>query len=173
MPTDPSQAPIRLLILDVDGVLTTGELPYLDAGSELKAFHVQDGSALKLWRTMGGQVAIITGRDTPAVARRAKDLEIETVLQGVKNKLSAYEGVRQKLGFEDAEIAMVGDDWLDLAPMRRCGMPIAVANALPLVKRAAQYITRRPGGHGAIAEVVERLLRRNGKWSDVVSQYVR
>lgn len=173
MSTDNSQPAIQLLVLDIDGVLTTGQLPYLDAGGELKLFHVQDGSAIKLWHKTGGQSAIITGRNTPAVVKRAKDLGIPHVIQGVPEKLTPYAKLRDQIGLSDAEIAVVGDDWLDLEPMRRCGFPFAVANAIPTVKRAARYITHRPGGHGAIVEVVQRILRLNGKWNGVLSQYLK
>ncbi|MBX3394530.1 MAG: HAD hydrolase family protein [Phycisphaerae bacterium] len=165
-------AKIRLLLLDVDGVLTTGELPYLDAGNELKAFHVQDGTAIKLWKRCGGLVGIVSGRDTPAVTKRAKDLGIDAVYLGVADKLPAYEAMLSQCAVEEDSVCVVGDDWMDLGPMRRCGYPVAVANALPIVKRAARFVTRRSGGRGALAEVVERLLRLNGKWIDVVGEHL-
>lgn len=170
--SDKPLAKIRLLLLDVDGVLTTGDLPYLDSGIELKAFHVQDGSAIKLWKQSGGSVGIVSGRDTPAVMKRAKDLGIDAVYLGVADKLPAYEAVLTQCAVNDDSVCVVGDDWMDLGPMRRCGFPVAVANALPIVKRAARYVTRRSGGSGAIAEVVERLLRLNGKWTDVIGMYL-
>ncbi|HWL95112.1 MAG TPA: HAD hydrolase family protein [Phycisphaerae bacterium] len=160
---------IKLLILDVDGVLTSGELPYLDAGGEVKPFHVQDGAAIKLWKKWGGVVAIISGRNTPAVEKRAKDLGVQTVIQGVADKQGAYEQILADLGFNDMETAAVGDEWLDIPLIQRCGYGIAVANALPVVKRMARYVTRRRGGEGVAAEVVERLLRHNGVWNDVVA----
>ncbi len=162
---------IRLLILDVDGVMTTGQLPYGPAGNEVKAFYVQDGGAIRLWFASGAAVALISGRQSPAVAARAGELGIESVTQGVTDKLPAYESMRRDHGLTDAEIAFVGDDLLDLEPMRRCGYPIAVANAVPLVKRAAHYVTRRPGGQGAVAEAVHRLLRHNGTWSETMAPW--
>ncbi len=161
---------LRLLILDVDGVLTGGELPYLDAGGEVKAFHVQDGTAIKLWRKTGGLTAILSGRNTEAVTRRAKDLGVDAVLQGVKDKIPAYEELAGRFSVGDEQIAVVGDDWMDVPLLERCGYGVAVANALPVVKRAAKYVTRRRGGEGVVAEVVERLLRRNGAWLDVIRQ---
>lgn len=161
---------IRLLILDVDGVMTTGELPYSAAGQEVKSFFVQDGGAIRLWQSSGGRVAIISGRESNAVNARAKDLGVKPVIQGVPDKLPAYETVCREAGVADAEVSLIGDDLPDLAVMRRCGYPVAVANAIPRVKRAARYVTRRPGGEGAITEVVERLLRYNGTWTEAMAR---
>ncbi len=162
---------IRLLILDVDGVLTTGQLPYGPAGNEVKAFYVQDGGAIRLWYAAGGTVALISGRRCSAVVARANDLGIESVTQGVADKLPAYELICRDQAVSEQETGFVGDDLLDLGPMRRCGYPIAVANAVPLVKRAARYVTQRPGGEGAVAEAVERLLRHNGTWCETMAPW--
>jgi 3-deoxy-D-manno-octulosonate 8-phosphate phosphatase (KDO 8-P phosphatase) len=161
-------SPIKLLILDVDGVMTTGALAYSAAGNEEKTFYVQDGGAIGLWKKAGGAVAIISGRKSKAVDARARDLGIATVFQGVLDKIPVYETICRQAGVSDEEVSFVGDALLDVEPMRRCGYPIAVANALPRVKRAARYVTRRSGGDGAVAEAVERLLRHNGTWSEVV-----
>lgn len=163
--------PITLLILDVDGVLTDGRLPYDEDGNVVKHFHVQDGGAIRLWQKFGGQVAIISGRTSPAVERRAADVGVTALAQGVRDKLPAYEQFMTETGATDAQVCFVGDDLIDLPPMRRCGWPVAVANARPQVKRAAAYVTRRRGGHGAVAEVVERLLRRAGRWGEVLSLF--
>jgi len=163
---------IKLLILDVDGVLTTGELPYDAGGNEVKLFYVQDGGAVKRWRAAGGQLAVISGRESPAVLSRAKDLGITSVTQGVADKIGPYEAVCRECCVTDDEVSVVGDALLDIAPMHRCGYPIAVANALPAVKRAARYVTRQYGGRGAVTEAIERLLRHNGTWSDVMSPFV-
>jgi 3-deoxy-D-manno-octulosonate 8-phosphate phosphatase (KDO 8-P phosphatase) len=155
---------IKLLILDVDGVLTDGRLPYDLEGGERKTFFVQDGGAVRLWLSFGGTAAVISGRKSPVVEARCKELEIERVVQGVSEKMSAYETIRDEAMVTDDAIAYVGDDLLDIAPMQRCGYPIAVANALPAVKRVARHVTRRRGGEGAVAEAVERILRHNGTW---------
>lgn len=159
-------AVIKLLILDVDGVLTSGELSYDDRGCLTKTFHVQDGGAIRLWQKAGGQVAIISGRASAAVTERARELQIDMVFQGAGDKLPAFEAFSRQAGVSDAETCFVGDDLLDIPPMRRCGYPIAVANAVPRVKREAKYITDRRGGDGAIAEVVHRLLRHNALADD-------
>ena len=124
-----------------------------------------------VWGGAGGITAIVSGRESKAVNARAKDLDIQTVVQGVPDKMPAYETICQQAGMSDAEVCVVGDDLLDLEPMRRCGYPIAVANAVPLVKRAARYVTRRAGGKGAVADAVERLLRHNGSWSEAMARW--
>jgi 3-deoxy-D-manno-octulosonate 8-phosphate phosphatase (KDO 8-P phosphatase) len=150
---------IKLLILDVDGVLTSGELPYTAAGgNEVRTFYVQDGGAIRCWQASGGVAALISGRESRAVLARAKDLGVDSVTQGVSDKLPAYEAICREVGVADAEVSFIGDDLLDLPPMRRCGYPIAVANAVPQVKRAARYVTRRRGGEGAVAEAIARLM---------------
>jgi 3-deoxy-D-manno-octulosonate 8-phosphate phosphatase (KDO 8-P phosphatase) len=164
-------ATITLLILDVDGVMTDGRLPYEAGGCEIKTFYVQDGGALRLWQSAGGEVAVISGRQSPAVETRCKELGIRHLVQGVADKLPAYETIRRELSLKDEAISFVGDDLLDIPPMRRCGYPIAVANALPVVKRAARYVTRRAGGEGAVPEAIERLLRHNGAWSSALGRF--
>jgi len=161
---------IKLLILDVDGVMTTGALAYCAAGNEEKTFYVQDGGAIGLWRKTGGSVAIISGRKAEAVEARGKDLGITTIVQGVLDKMPVYETICRQAGVADDEVSFVGDALLDIGPMRRCGYPIAVANALPRVKRVARYVTRRAGGEGAVAEAVERLLRHNGTWAEALTR---
>jgi 3-deoxy-D-manno-octulosonate 8-phosphate phosphatase (KDO 8-P phosphatase) len=155
---------IKLLILDVDGVLTAGDLPHDERGSEVKVFHVQDGSAIRRWQAAGGIAAILSGRQSEGVSRRAKDLDIASVKQKVTDKLPVYEALCKEYGVADAEVSAIGDDYQDLVLMRRCGYPIAVGNAVAAVKRAAVYVTRRSGGSGAVAEAVERLMRHNGTW---------
>lgn len=161
---------IKLLILDVDGVLTDGRLPYEPHGGEAKTFFVQDGGAIRLWISTGGEVAVISGRQSSAVETRCQELGIRQITQGVNDKGPAYEKIRDEALVTDDAIAYVGDDLLDMAPMQRCGYPIAVANALPPVKRVARYITRRRGGEGAVAEAVERVMRHNGTWSAALNR---
>lgn len=160
MPT----SPLPLLILDVDGVLTDGDLPFDERGCEDRTFFVQDGAALAAWRRAGGRFALLSGRTAAAVTRRAAELKADEVLQGIDDKLAAFRGLCEKLGVRPDDVCYVGDDWADLPVMRACGTPIAVANAIPAVKREAVRVTRRRGGAGAVAEVVEHLLRRAGRW---------
>lgn len=161
-------ATISLLLLDVDGVLTDGSLPFVGAETAGKVFHVRDGSALKLWQRQGGRVAILSGRDSPMVAARARELGIEDVVQGASDKGAAYDALSRRLGIHDAEVCFVGDDLPDLPVLRRVGLPVAVADAASPVKRVATFVTRAPGGRGAAAEVVEYLLRRAGRWDDAM-----
>jgi 3-deoxy-D-manno-octulosonate 8-phosphate phosphatase (KDO 8-P phosphatase) len=156
---------INVLILDVDGVLTDGRLTYGPDGEITKTFHVQDGFALRCWHRLGHRSAILTGRDSPAVDRRARDLGIAAVRQGVADKLAVYGELQSELQAGDATICFVGDDSPDLGPMRRCAFPVAVANGTGPVKRLARYVTRRAGGDGAVAEVIELILRKQGRWS--------
>jgi 3-deoxy-D-manno-octulosonate 8-phosphate phosphatase (KDO 8-P phosphatase) len=164
---------VKLLILDVDGVLTPGDLPYSADGVDVKTFFVQDGGAIRLCQSMGHQAAILSGRDASAVLTRARDVGISFVRQGLRDKLPAYMEACRQFSVNDDEVAFVGDDWVDLTSMYRCAYPIAVANASADVKRAARYITRRRGGHGAVTEAIERLLRHNGQWSNVREKWSR
>ncbi|MFH0980248.1 MAG: HAD hydrolase family protein [Planctomycetota bacterium] len=155
---------LSLLVLDVDGVLTDGAVVMSDTGGLIKAFHVRDGYAVQLWQRVGHQAALLSGRESPAVERRAAELGIEVVHQGCRDKLAAYERLLAAVGRSDAAVCYVGDDVPDLPPMRRCAFPVAVANAAPCVKQVAQYVTRLPGGAGAVAEVIELVLRKQQRW---------
>ena len=159
---------IRLIVLDVDGVLTSGHLHYHAAGDfntgEIKTFHVHDGCAIKIWQEQGGTVAILSGRRSFSVQTRARELGIESVLQGSKDKLSDYRKLLKKLQMEDQQVCCAGDDLPDLQILVRCGFAVAPADAVPAVKRVADYVTRCPGGAGAVAELIELILRKQGRW---------
>lgn len=155
---------IHVLVLDVDGVLTDGRLVLLPGGEMATAFHVHDGSAIKVWQRSGGEVAIISGRKNPAVQHRAAELGIQEVHTGMSDKLLPYGDMLARRDWHDCAIAYIGDDLPDVPPMRRCAFPVAVADASPAVKRSARFVTRRPGGCGAVAETVELLLRKQRKW---------
>jgi len=156
---------IELLILDVDGVLTDGTVTSGLDGASGQTICVQDGFAIRLWQRSGGVAAILSGRKNEHVAQRARELGLEHVLTGVADKAAGVSDLLRLTACDASTAAYVGDDLPDLPAMAPCGFPIAVANALPDVKRAARYVTRRAGGHGAIAEVVEYLLRKKGRWS--------
>ncbi|HUU85249.1 MAG TPA: HAD hydrolase family protein [Phycisphaerae bacterium] len=158
---------IDLLILDVDGVLTPGDVFCQEEGDLARTFNIQDGCGIKLWHRCGGRSALVSGRQTPVVDRRARKLGIETVLQGTADKLSAYRNVLTANAAGDEQVCYLGDDLPDLGPMGRCRFPVAVANAVPAVKQAAQYVTRRPGGRGAVAELIELILRKQRRWAPV------
>ena len=149
---------IRLLVLDVDGVLTDGRLFLSASGEVLKVFHVRDGSGLVAVRRAGIEVAIVSGRDSPAVTRRAAELGIRHVRQGVADKGEELDRLLAELGVDAAETACVGDDTPDLPMLRRAGLAIGVTDAHPALLEAAHWITRSPGGHGAVREVCDLLL---------------
>ena len=162
---------IQLLILDVDGVLTDGGIIRDDAGQQLKRFHVRDGAGVVLWRRLGKDVAIITGKESDVVAHRAAELGIRHVYQNVGNKLEAYEQVKDELGVSDAQVAYVGDDLPDLPVMRKVAAPIAVADAVEEVRAIATYVTKYPGGYGAVRDAIEYLCKEMGLWEQVLERY--
>ncbi|MCK4547598.1 MAG: HAD hydrolase family protein [Candidatus Eisenbacteria sp.] len=154
--------------MDVDGVLTGGEIIHGTGGMELKQFHVQDGMGVTLARRAGILPVVITVRKSEAVAKRSEDLKIAEVHQGITRKWECLKEILKRHGFEPEEVAYVGDDLVDLPVMRRVGLPIAVANATEDVKRNAEWITAREGGRGAVREAVEMILKRDGKWDRVL-----
>src|SRR6266853_5327603 len=147
---------IRVLLMDVDGVLTDGRIWLLSrrdgTASEIKGFSAYDGAGLKLARAAGLRTGLITGRESTAVTQRAKECEIEFVYQHRATKLGALEEILQTTGADSSEVAYVGDDLPDLSVLQRVGLAVAVANAVPEVKRAAHFITSRSGGEGAVRE---------------------
>ncbi|HZU34610.1 MAG TPA: HAD hydrolase family protein [Gemmataceae bacterium] len=162
--------PIELLILDVDGVLTPGGIVYGDTGFELKAFHVRDGSGLKLWRLAGKQVAIITGRQSPVVDVRAAELGIELVHQGRADKGAACREIVASQKLQPEQVCAIGDDVPDLPVLRECGLAVAVADACVDVLTSAHYITKAAGGRGAVRETSELILRCQGHWQRLVDR---
>jgi 3-deoxy-D-manno-octulosonate 8-phosphate phosphatase (KDO 8-P phosphatase) len=163
---------IRLLLMDVDGVLTDGRI-WLQSwpdgtAHEIKGFSAYDGAGLKLARAVGLRTGVITGRESAAMARRAKEADIEFVFQGRGKKLPAYEEILRTAKLKDEEVAYIGDDLPDLPILSRVGLAIAVANAVPEVKRAAHYVTKASGGNGAAREVVEFVLKSQGMWTSVL-----
>ena len=169
--THPAVEQVRLLCLDVDGVLTDGAIRIDDHGVETKAFHVRDGAGIRMWMRLGYHVAIITGRSGNAVMHRARELGIPYVIQGSKSKLDAFRDVLATCDLTASQAAMIGDDLPDLGVMRLCGYPIAVADAAPEVREVAEYVTMRIGGKGAVREAIEHLLRAREEWDDALALY--
>ncbi|MCV6606315.1 MAG: HAD-IIIA family hydrolase [Porticoccaceae bacterium] len=163
---------IRLLLLDVDGVLTDGKLYYSESGSEAKAFNIQDGQGIKLLQRNGIEVGIITGRSSKLLARRASELGIERVVQGREDKLTALNELLETCDYQLEEIAHVGDDLPDVAVIRRVGLGVAVANANHFVAQHALWQTSVAGGNGAIREVAELILSAQGKLDATLSEYL-
>lgn len=162
---------IRLLLMDVDGVLTDGRIIYGSDGTETKAFDVKDGHGLKMLQRAGILTGIITGRESSVVLHRARELGIEIVHQAAKDKLIPYRQVLNDLGLTDEEVAYVGDDIVDLPILRRVGFAVTVADCVPDVREHVHYITARNGGRGAVREVCDLLLRGGGHWQEITEKY--
>ena len=154
---------VRLAIFDVDGVMTDGTIYIGARGEAFKAFNILDGHGLKMLREAGVATAILSGRKHAAVDRRAKELSIDHVIQGRSDKVPEFERLAKRLRLAPAACAYVGDDLPDLPVLRRCGLAVAVANAADAVKAEAHYVTRASGGHGAVREVCELILRARGQ----------
>jgi|SRR5579871_1861807 len=161
-----------LLAMDVDGVLTDGSLAYDSEGREWKQFHVTDGLGLVLLAQIGVSVAWITGRSSSIVERRAQELRIPYLMQGVRDKSKALDTVRQQMGIAWEEIAYIGDDWNDLPVFQAAGVKIAVSNAVTEVKALADMVTLREGGKGAVREVCDALLDARGVRASCLADYL-
>lgn len=157
-------AGVKLMILDVDGVLTDGGLYYDHEGNVAKRFHVQDGLGIKLAQSFGLAFAVITGLNQGAVEMRMRDLGITEYHAGYKDKVPMMDAIRSRLGFERSEVAFLGDDWVDAGVMQAVGLPMAVANAQPEILRLAKWVSRLSGGQGAVREAVMFLLRCRGQY---------
>lgn len=162
---------IRLLLLDVDGVMTDGRIIYDGNGLETKFFNVKDGHGIKMLQRYGIQVGIITGRTSPVVDIRARELGIELLYQGSLRKLESYEDIKLKTGLRDGQIAYMGDDIIDVPVMRRVAFAAAPPDALPEVLAIADYVASRGGGRGAVREVCDLILRGRGLWDEVMERY--
>ena len=164
---------IKLVIFDIDGVLTDGTLFYTDTETQFKAFHVHDGVGIKLLEKAEIHVAVITSHDTPVVARRTQALGIRHVYQGQRDKLPAYEELKNKLNLPDEAICYVGDDLPDLPLIRRAGLGITVANGANFVKQHADWTTTQKGGTGAVREICELILTAQNKLDALQNDYLR
>ena len=162
---------IRLLVLDVDGVLSDGRVHVFPDGQAATSFHVRDGLGLGLWLQSGRQVALVSGRGDSAVQKRAEQLGIQHVRLKVENKSACLRELRESLGIDRNEIASIGDDLPDLGLFAESGLRIAVADAVEELRTAADMVTRLPGGKGAVREVIEHLLQSWGEWDDMVTAF--
>jgi 3-deoxy-D-manno-octulosonate 8-phosphate phosphatase (KDO 8-P phosphatase) len=165
---------IRVLLMDVDGTMTDGSVTLLSQNDgtalEIKTFDAHDGQGLTLARTAGLRTGCITGRESPALLRRAQEMKMEFVYMKQPLKMPAYEEILRKTEASDAEVAFVGDDLPDIPLLRRAGLAVAVGDAVPEVKDAAHYTTRALAGHGAIREAVELILRSKGIWAEMIDK---
>ena len=164
-------ARVKLLLLDCDGVLTDGRITLVEGGDEQKSFHTRDGHGLVLLHRAGLRSGIISGRTSNLVTRRAKDLGVAFVRQGALDKLEAFESLLSEAGVEASDVAFVGDDVVDIPLMRRSTLAVAVADATEDTRAAAHYVTRLPGGFGAVREVCELILKAQGRWEELMKRY--
>lgn len=164
---------IKLIILDVDGVLTDGTIILDNNTNEFKSFHVRDGHGIKMLIRAGIQVAFITGRRSRIVERRAHELGVKDIFQKCYDKRIAYRQLAEKYSLHDNEIAYVGDDIVDIPVLRKCGFSVAVADAEDEVKTFVKMITKKRGGRGAVREVCDLLLKAKGLWKDILDGYFK
>lgn len=164
-------AKIKLLLLDVDGIMTDGRIIYDNQGNELKAFDVKDGHGLKMLQRAGIKIGIITGRKSEVVVKRAAELGIDILYQKALNKLDPYQEILTEQGLSDEQVAYMGDDVVDLPVLRRVGFSATVADAVPEVLPLVDYVTSRPGGRGAVREVCDMLIKASGQWDTLTKRY--
>lgn len=164
-------ARVKFIIFDVDGVLTDGGIYVGPHGELFKPFHVRDGMGITLAHRAGLATAIITGRASEQVTRRAAELHITEVYQGALDKRTAYQELKEKRGLTDEEVAYVGDDLIDLPLLLQVGFPAAVADATDEVRACAAYISREPGGHGAARDIIEFILKAQGRWEELIAPF--
>ncbi len=162
---------VRFLILDVDGVLTNGGIILDNEGNEFKSFHVRDGHGIKMLIRRGINVAIITGRHSRVVERRSHELGIKEVYQKCYDKRAAYNELKKKYNLKDEEIAYIGDDIVDIPILVRTGLAVVVSDAVEDAKRFAHYVTKSRGGHGAVREVTDLILKAKGVWKEIIDGY--
>ena len=159
---------IRFILMDVDGVLTDGGLYYGPDGELFKRFDVKDGHGLVMWRISGGRAGVLTARSGAATQKRADELKLELVLQGQRDKRAGFLQALSRTNLTADEICYVGDETNDLGPLELCGLAVAPADAVAEVKAHSHFVTQAHGGRGAIRELVERILRAQGKWESIV-----
>ncbi|MGR3310607.1 MAG: KdsC family phosphatase [Candidatus Brocadiales bacterium] len=163
---------IKMVIIDVDGVLTDGKIIVDAEGKEVKNFHVRDGTGIKYLQRTGLGCAVISGRKSAAVEHRLRELGIKDVFQNALNKIEAYEQIITKYNLKDEEVCYIGDDLIDIPIFRRVGFSVTVPDAPLEVKEFATYITKTPGGQGAVREVIEKILKFQDKWAIIMTRYV-
>lgn len=163
---------IRLLAFDVDGVLTDGRIYISDKGEECKAYNIRDGLGMKLLQECGIKLALISGRTSRSVEARAQDIGIALLYQGVDDKVAVLEALMQELDLRAEQCGFMGDDLVDLPAMRRAGFSLSVADAPPLVRERAHYVTKSKGGHGAVREACEFIMRAQGVLEQKMARYL-
>lgn len=164
---------VRLVIVDNDGVMTDGRIVLGDKGDELKFFDVQDGHGLAMLHRAGYKTVMISGKTSGVNVRRAGELLFDGLYQKALDKLAVFEKVLKEFKMKPEQVCYIGDDLIDLPPMRRSGFAVAVANAVDEVKKEAHYVTKKSGGRGAVREVIDLLLKTQGRWAEATARYYR
>lgn len=163
---------IKLLAMDVDGVLTDGNVTIGSDGTEFKTFNLLDGHGIRMWRRAGLKTALISGRESAVTKQRADEMEIDFLYQPCQRKLDCFQKLLSDSRLEPKNIAYIGDDVLDIPLVKRAGFSVAVANAVDELKSIAHYVTSRPGGAGAVREVIEYILKNTGRWAELMERYL-
>ena len=163
---------VKMVLMDADGVLTDGKIVFLSGGSEAKMFDSKDGVGIKLAQRAGLKTGVISGRESEALLRRCEELGMDEIHQRVNEKLAAYEEIIARLGLSDAECCFIGDDLVDAPILKRVGLPVSVADGHPALEPIVAYVTDRHGGFGAVREVIDLVIKAQGKWDEVVGRYL-
>jgi 3-deoxy-D-manno-octulosonate 8-phosphate phosphatase (KDO 8-P phosphatase) len=171
IPLRPRARRIALVLMDVDGVMTDGAISYVEGEGEMKTFDARDGIGLWIARRVGLRTGLISGRSSAAAARRASELGMEEVHFKSRDKLATYARILRRTGLADSQVCFIGDDLVDLPVLRRAGMPVAPSDAHPEVLGRVPFITRATGGHGAIREVIDVVLKAQGRWPEVIGWF--
>jgi 3-deoxy-D-manno-octulosonate 8-phosphate phosphatase (KDO 8-P phosphatase) len=162
---------IKLLLLDVDGVLTDGGIVIDERGLESKRFDVRDGQGITLLKRAGVEVGFVSGRSSGAVRQRADDLGVKWVFQGIQNKAEIYQRIKKRTGLKDEHIAYAGDDMVDLPILRAAGLALTVPDGWPGIRPMVDYVTEAAGGRGAVREIAELILTAQNRWKDLLGRY--
>ncbi len=163
---------IKLLLLDVDGVLTNGAITYTHNGDEIKSFHCRDGFGMTMLRKIGVEIGLITARQSEAVSRRAHDLKITHLFQGTRHKLEVFNRLIHDLGLAPREVAFMGDDWLDLPVLSQVGLAATVADAMPELTPFIHFLSKFPGGQGAVRELCDLIIEAQGRRTELFTEYL-
>ncbi len=171
MKLDQRMQSIQLILSDVDGVLTHGGITYDNQGIESKQFHVRDGLGIKIWQSVGHRFGVITARSSHIVKMRMSELGVDIVRQGLENKLPVAVDIMAELQLSPEEVCYIGDDLADLRVLKHVGLAVAVADATAEVRKVAHVVTQAPGGHGAVREMIEMILKGQERWNEIVRLY--
>lgn len=163
---------VKMILMDADGVLTDGKIIFFSGGHEAKMFDSKDGVGIKLAQRAGLKTGVISGRESEALLRRCEELGMDEIHQHVFEKLEAYDEIKERLGLTDGDICFIGDDLVDAPVLKRAGLAVTVADGHPALEPIVSYVTQRPGGSGAVREVIDLVIKAQGKWGEIVGRYL-